>query len=504
MHPTLTAFLFTAAFATALRGVQGPAVGLFESHGDVGGTAIPGVCSFDPASGVYRITASGENLWADKDAFHFAWNRCHEDLLMECGVEWVGEGKNPHRKAGVMVRASLDPDAAYADAVVHGDGLVSLQFRRMKGGPTEEVQAPLRGSGVMRLERDGDVFSFSLSRNGGDFRPVAALTVELPDTVYAGLIACSHDNTVGETALLSKVRFEKTAPVPEDGRVVESTLEIMDIRSGERSVVLRERRHFEAPNWSRDGKTLLFNSNGRLFTIPAEGGDSRQMNTGSAIRCNNDHGISFDGRWLAVSHSPEGRSLIYVLPVTGGVPRLVTTKGPSYWHGWSPDGKELAYCAERDGEFDVYTIPVEGGGEKRLTTAPGLDDGPEYTPDGKWIYFNSVRTGLMKIWRMRTDGSEQTQMTFGDRYGDWFPHPSPDGGQIIFLSFDASVQGHPPNKDVCLRLMPAEGGEPRTLAVLFGGQGTINVPSWSPDGTRVAFVSYRLVSPESDPRQTHP
>jgi TolB protein len=498
MNPQLTIFLIAAALSAAAGAGSGSSAGPFESRGDVGDAAIPGICDFDPASGVYRVTASGENLWGGRDAFYFVRTRCSGDLLIECAVEWVGTGKNPHRKAGVMIRESLEPDAAYADAVAHGDGLISFQFRRTKGGQTEEVRAPFRGTGILRIERNGNVFSFSLSQEGGEFRPVAALTVALPDTVFAGLVACSHDNTVGETVRLSKARLERTPSVAGERRAVESSLEVLNPFTGERSVVLTERRHFEAPNWSRDGRTLIFNSGGRLFTVPVGGGQPRLLDTGSVVRCNNDHGLSFDGKWLAVSHSPENQSLIFVLPATGGEPRLVTPKGPSYWHGWSPDGRELAYCAERNGEFDVYAIPVEGGGERRLTDAPGLDDGPEYSPDGRWIYFNSVRTGLMKIWRMRTDGSEQTQMTFGDRTGDWFPHPSPDGRHILFLSYEASVQGHPANKDVCLRLMPAEGGEPRTVAVLFGGQGTINVPSWSPDGTRAAFVSYRLVSPETE------
>ena len=184
------------------------------------------------------------------------------------------------------------------------------------------------------------------------------------------------------------------------------------------------------------------------------------------------------------------------MDASGGQGRLVTKLGPSYWHGLSADGQTLAYCAERNGQYDIYTIPVEGGRETRLTNAPGLDDGPDYSYDGKYIFFNSERTGLMKIWRMNADGTEQTQMTLDENYADWFPHPSPDGKWLVFLSYDKTVKGHPPNKDVELRIMPMGGGEPKTLAVLFGGQGTINVPSWSPDSRNVAFVSYRLVGPE--------
>ena len=292
------------------------------------------------------------------------------------------------------------------------------------------------------------------------------------------------------------VRLESHGVEPVEEQVIESSLEIISIETGERRVVYRAKDHFEAPNWSRDGSYLIYNSHGRLYTVPAAGGQPRLLDTGFAIRCNNDHGISPDGNWLVVSDNSRGEgSQIYILPITGGEPRLVTDKAPSYWHGWSPDGKTLAYPAQRNGEFDIYTIPVEGGEEMRLTDAPGLDDGSEYTPDGKYIYFNSVRTGVHKIWRMRPDGSDQEQVTFNEEYADWFPHPSPDSKWVVFLSFDKSVKGHPPNKDVVLRIMPLSGGEPRVLARLFGGQGTINVPSWAPDSRHFAFVSYRLVRP---------
>ncbi len=274
---------------------------------------------------------------------------------------------------------------------------------------------------------------------------------------------------------------------------VESTLEIIDVATGARQVVYRAQEHFEAPNWSRDGKFLVINRAGRLYRVPTTGGTLEAIDTGTASRLNNDHGFSPDGRLLAISHSPERQSLIYVLPAIGGEPRLVTPLGPSYWHGWSPDGKKLTYCAQRNGEFDIYTIPVEGGAETRLTTAPGLDDGPDYTADGRFIYFNSERSGVMRIWRMAADGTGQEQVTFDDAYADWFPHPSPDGRWIVFLSYDKGVKGHPPNHDVVLRLMPLAGGTPKVIAKLFGGQGTINVPSWSPDSSRFAFVSYRLV-----------
>ncbi len=277
--------------------------------------------------------------------------------------------------------------------------------------------------------------------------------------------------------------------------LVESTLEVFDLGSRTRRVVYRASEHFEAPNWSRDGQSLLFNRGGRLYSIPVAGGIPLLVDSGFATHCNNDHGYSPDGSWIAISDETRGPSIIYVLPATGGVPRQVTPRGPSYWHGWSPAGRNLAYCAERGGQYDIYSIAIDGGTESRLTSGPGLDDGPDYSPDGQYIYFNSDRSGNMHIYRMRPDGSEQTQITLDAAYGDWFPHPSPDGKHLIFLSYDSLVKGHPPNKQVAIRLITLPETHPEVLIELFGGQGTLNVPCWSPDGSAFAFVSYAIVEP---------
>jgi Tol biopolymer transport system component len=268
----------------------------------------------------------------------------------------------------------------------------------------------------------------------------------------------------------------------------------MTFPSTDRRVVLVTPTRIEAPNWLRDGRSLIYNSQGRIHGIAATGGQPEVIDTGFANRCNNDHGVSPDGKLLAISDNSQGRrqSLIYTLPITGGKPTLVTATGPSYWHGWSPDGRTLAYCADRGGEFDVYTIPVEGGTETRLTTAKGLDDGPEYSPDGRWIYFNSDRTGTMQLYRMRTDGSEQEALT-ADEFNNWFAHPSPDGRTLVLLSYGKDVTGHPPNKDVTLRRMTLADRKIDVLARFFGGQGTINVPCWSPDGRKIAFVTYQIL-----------
>ena len=279
-----------------------------------------------------------------------------------------------------------------------------------------------------------------------------------------------------------------------------SSLEIFDLETKSRSVIYSEEDHFEAPNWSRDGKYLLFNKNGKLHKLDLDTKETTLIPTGFADQLNNDHGISPDGTMLVISDNglpPEEYayvgdtgSRIYTLPITGGIPQLVTPKAPSYWHGWSPDGSTLVYVAQRGGDYNIYAIDVNGGEEIQLTFEKGLDDGPDFSPDGNYIYYNSMQSGKMEIWRMSLYGSDQVQMTEDD-YSNWFPHPSPDGKHLVYLAY-LEQQGdlHPPMKDVALRLFRLEDGYIETLCRFTGGQGTINVPSWSPDSKRFAFVSY--------------
>jgi len=486
------AALFVGALFVSIVTVGAGSIGEFEHETDVGGPLRAGSATFDPAQGEYHITGGGANMWDTTDAFHFLYRQASGDLTLTASVRFPQAGGNEHKKAGWMVRQSLGPSAPYADVVVHASGLTSLQYRLTEGGETQEIQSKIFRPETVRLVRLGNAFLLWAARAGGPLELAGSVEVPLHDPVYVGLAVCSHDVGVLEEADLSNVGFLERKPDDERDQPVESHLENISVDGQDRRVVYHADKRFEAPNWSRDGKYLLFNMRGRIYTLPTSGGEPRLLDTGEATHCNNDHGFSPDGQWLAVSNSPGESSLVYVLPAMGGKPRQVTERGPSYWHGWSPDGKTLAYCAERGGNFDVYTISAEGGAERRLTDAPGLDDGPDYSPDGQYIYFNSERTGWMQIWRMHPDGSAQEQVTQDD-YADWFAHPSPDGKWLAFLSFDKHVKGHPPNKDVMLRLMPTTGGETHTLAKLFGGQGTINVNSWSPDSRHLAFVSYRLL-----------
>ena len=280
---------------------------------------------------------------------------------------------------------------------------------------------------------------------------------------------------------------------------MKSILEIYDLNTHQREVVYTETGHFEAPNWSRDDKYLLLNSDGKLFKLNLKTKTKTDVETGFAKNLNNDHGISPDGTQIVISSvdaiPPKGKeqwltSKIYLLPATGGYPELITPMESSFWHGWSPDGKTLVYTAKREEGFDIYSIGITGGKETRLSDGEWLDDGPDYSHDGNYIYYNSMQSGSMDIWRMNIDGSQKTQLT-QDTYSNWFPHPSPDGSSIVFLSY-LKDQGnaHPPLKRVALRLYDLETKAIKTLCKFTGGQGSLNVPSWSPDGKRFAFVSY--------------
>jgi len=462
---------------------------------DIGGPKRAGAVAFDPSGQSYAVSGGGRNMWFTNDALHFVWKKFSGDVSLAADIVFRGSGGDPHRKACLLVRQSLEPESAYADAALHGDGLTSLQYREAWGGPTREIQANAKGPLRLRLEKRGKYVSMSIAPAGEALRPAGgSFRLVLEEPFYIGLGVCAHNDDKLETAVFSNLELIPLHAAAAGAKPqLISTLETVAIASKDRRATWWTTNLIEAPNWSRDGASLYFNSRGRIYRIPQAGGEPQVIDTGFAMRNNNDHGISPDGAQLVISDQSQAdrKSRIYTLPIGGGTPRSVVEATPSYWHSWSPDGRTLAYCAERDGEYDIYTVSVNGGAETRLTMAKGLDDGPDYSPDGKYIYFNSDRTGRMHIWRMKADGSEQEQVTKDD-WNNWFPHPSPDGRWLVFLSYEPDVKGHPENKDVLLRLMSLADGKVDVLAKLFGGQGTINVPSWSPDSRKLAFVSYQF------------
>jgi len=489
----LMALMAVTEKATA---ADGP-IGAFSDQTNVGPAAIPGTARYDGQSGVYTIEASGTNMWAERDEFHFVWKKMSGDFTLRARVELLGEGVDPHRKIGWIVRKSLEADSPYVDAAIHGDGLTSLQFRRAPGAETEQVEFGLSAPDVVQLSRNGGRYEMAVAQFGDTFTTEELESVDLGDEVYVGLFVCSHNPEVTETATFRDVRI--VVPAPADlvpyRDYIGSNLEILDVDTGDRQILHRVEDSFQAPNWTPDGKYLIYNRNGKLYRFELATREVTELDTGFADRNNNDHVLTFDGTMLGISHHAEendGRSIVYTLPATGGTPKKITQEGPSYLHGWSPDNQYLVYTAERGNDnYDIYRRPAQGGDEVRLTDDPALDDGPEYTRDGEYIYFNSTRSGLMQLWRMKPDGSEQEQLT-DDEFNNWFPHVSPDGQRAVFISYrkgDVDPADHPFYKHVYLRIMPRDGGEAKVIAYVYGGQGTINVPSWSPDGNKVAFVS---------------
>jgi TolB protein len=489
-----TGILFSVASFAASAQPHPVPLGVFEDHGDVGTVLHAGSATYDDAKGAYAVAGSGENMWFGADDFHFVWKKVSGDVAISADIAFVGDKGDNHRKAVLMIRQSLDGDSPSVDIARHGDGLTSLQFRNAPGADTREVQSSVTAPRRVRLEKRGDFFYAFVSDADGRLHAAGASTrLELNGPFYVGIGVSAHNKDELQTAVFSDVKVESLASMSNARPVLYSTLETVPIASGDRRVAYVATGRFEAPNWSRDGSYFLFNQEGSIYRRAVNGNQPARIETGPQTKCNNDHGISPDGAMIAISDSSQsGTSMVYTLPIIGGTPHQVTLNAPSYWHGWSPDGSTLVFTGQRAGNFDIYSISVNGGEEKRLTTAAGLDDGPEYSSDGGWIYFNSERTGHMQIWRMHSDGSGQEQV-ISDESNDWFPHISPDGKWMVFLSYEKGVVGHPADKNVTLNVMSMTDKTVRPLAKLFGGQGTINVPSWSPDSAKIAFVSYEYL-----------
>lgn len=486
---TLTYLLLAAGLA----GQTGP----FAGSGDIGETPMAGLITAE-GPGTFRVTGGGANVWGKADALFFAWRQVTGDVDISADVVFAGAGKNGHRKAMLMLRQDLTPGAAYADVALHGDGLTSLQFRETAGGDTKELRSTVTGPVRIRLERRGSQVRIGAGPAGGELVWTGPQTIAFSGPVYAGIGVCSHDASVLETATFSNVRVETPAPR------YRSKVTVYDLASGKTSIVYQADEVVEAPNWSRDGKFLLVNTGGNLYRVAPEGGGQLEKIelAGGTYRCNNDHDLSRDGKRLAFSASStqSRQSQVYVADADGANVKLLTPAAPSYFHGWSPDGKWLAFVGQRGGKFELFRVPAAGGEEERLTSKGAYDDGPEYSPDGKWIYFNSNRSGGWDLWRMPAAGAGSgdalAQQITSDGLEDWFPHISPNGKHMVFLSFPAGTAGHNGKMEgMTLRLLPQPGkkikpAKARTLLTFFGGQGTINVNSWSPDSKRFAFVIY--------------
>jgi len=498
--------LFLLSCLMNIAAAQDFPVGIFQNGRDIGNPKETGSASYRQSDQSYTLKGGGYNIWFERDEFHYLFNKIKGDFIMTANFEFIGKGIELHRKTGWMIRESVDEKSPHFSATLHGDGLTVLQWRGSAGAamrdPQDELFADSSWYNIIQVERSGKTITMRAAHTGEPLQIIGSHEMEnLPDEVLAGLFICSHNPDVIEEVRIWNVRIDK--PVidgydPDKFGFLGCRLETINVFDGMRKIIFEKPGRFEAPNWMPDGKKLLFNMDGSLYKIPVEGGEPEKLNTDFANRNNNDHGISFDGKLLAISNHrdglPGGGSTVYVLPLEGGTPEMITENTPSYWHGWAPNNKEVVYVAQRDGKniYNIYRNSIKGGNEVALTNIKVGEhaDGCEYSPDGKYIYYNGNHTGTMQIWRMKPDGSDREQLTF-DKYNNWFPHISPDGKWIVLISFppDIDPNSHPSYKRVILRIMPSSGGEPKVIAYLYGGQGTINVPSWSPDSKQIAFVS---------------
>ena len=487
--PLLTIFIMSI-----IQGFSQQKTGYFDGNEDVGNPIKKGTATYNAETQEYTMSCGGKNMWANDDQFRFLWKKIKGDFMISATVRFIGAGVDPHRKIGIMARNNLTANSPYADACVHGDGLTSLQSRHADTAQTLQVILPTNGGVHIELQRTGNIFTFSSATSGENYK-TATKELVLNDEVYAGLFICSHNENVVEQAVFSNVRV--TIP-PEKNWVpyrdyIGSHLEVMDVSTGHRKILHSATNSLQAPNWATDNKCLMYSSDGLLYRYDLKTGVVSKINTGPVNDLNNDHVLSMDGKMFGLSNHLGNRSTIFIMPAEGSDnPVQITSDSlaPSYLHGWSPDKKTLIFTGRRKEKWEIVAIDIATKKEKLLTNNNYLDDGSEYTPDGKWIYFNSARTGTMKIWRMKPNGSNQEQVTF-DEYNDWFPHISPDQKWIVYLSYpkDIDPTSHPFYEKVYIRLMPYSGGVPKNIAYVFGGQGTINVPSWSPDSKRIAFIS---------------
>jgi Tol biopolymer transport system component len=381
--------------------------------------------------------------------------------------------------------------------------MTALQYRAAKGEKTQSTGINIDAPKRIRMEKRGDVFTMFVSTRGEPLHQVGATTkLHLAEPFFVGIGVSGHNTKAAERAVFSNVELKQlTAPATPPQLALYSSLQTIEVDEKlPRATILLSHTgpRSMAPNWSRDGKTIVFTKGGSIDSIPAAGGTAQEINVGGLVSCSGSHGFSPDGKLFALSCATPDRNdrRVFIIPASGGTPRQVT-ENTGYFHSWSPEGKTILYTRGTKNGLTIYAISVDGGPETALSSGNGVDDDPDYSPDGKYIYFNSDRWGGMQIARMHPDGKQVEQVTF-DAFKNWTPHPSPDGKSIVFLSYDPSVTTHAANKDIALRILSPSDGKIRTLVNLIGGDGTMNVANWSPDSKNIAFVSYQMLPTEDN------
>ena len=524
-----TAIAFGQAPAT-----KSDAVGVFEGQSDIGAVTPPGTGSFSAAADAYTLTSAGANTWYHVDSFHYLWKKASGDVVLTANVAFPPQSyhhePNPHRKGILMFRQTLDAGGIYAAVGVHGSGMTALQYRRALGANTEDIELNIDAPQTVRLEKRGDTFTLFLSMQGEPLHQVgASVSMHLEEPFFVGLGAVSHDISTTDEVQFSKVTVQPLAPAPAETKIslysTQRTIQTED--QFRRAMVIRTvPAYMQSPNWASDGRNIYAYEAGHIekipFLTPEAGGKPETVSLGNLLDCSGNFGLSPDRKWLAVScaEKSEGPHAVYVVPasrggedniannaivgpganrarvtaagatVARGTPRKVT-QGPasSFFHAWSPDSQTIAFTRGSAGKADIFTIAVTGGTEVRLTRDT-LNDGPDYSPDGKLIYFDSSRSGSTQIWRMQPDGTGAEEVTADDNINS-SPHVSPDGKTVAFLSQPAKGGGRGIG-DAALKVFSVNDGLIRTLATFQGDRGSLSMYGWG-DANHLAFISYQFL-----------
>jgi TolB protein len=460
-----------ALLISVASGCFGDSVELFDGHEDVGTVMHPGSVAFDPSTRSYTVTGSGENMWSTADAFHFVWKKVSGDFMLTADISFPTKTGDAHKKAVLMIRQSLDAGSAYADAALHGNGLMSLQARDQAGAATHEIQANVTGPRRLRIEKRGAYLYMSVggagqepSFSGGSMR------VALEEPFYIGIGVCAHNKDVEEQAVFSNVELKESTKGPDK---LYSTIETITVSSTDRRVTAVLPERLAAPSWSHDG-SIFFERGMGIWRVPAEGGEPQQPMALVA----DSYCLSPDGTTLAFSN----QGGVVIVPIAGGRSHTIAGKRVAL-HGFSPDGATILATSV----LGIFTAPVAGVEYTLIPAGSGHNDNPQFTPDAKSLYFNSDRSGTTQIWRMLADGSEQEQLT-ADGMNNGFPHVSPDGRRLVFLSWEGGRES-PKDTDLLLRMLSIADRKINVLAKLRGGGGMLGAAPWSPDGRRVALIS---------------
>jgi TolB protein len=493
----------SGAAVPATTPAQRDLVGIFQGQSDVGSVSPSGTAAYDPRIDAYALTSAGANTWYHVDGFHYLWKKVSGDWTLTADVAFppraYAHEPNPHRKGILMFRQTLDAGAAYAALSVHGSGMPALQYRRERGANTEDIELNISLPKTIRIEKRGDIFTVFLSAGGEPLHQIgASIRLHLKSPFYVGLGALSHDVDTTDQVQFSRVTLQRPSAGKNARPVLYSTLQTIQIEDQyRRATVIRSvPKAMQSVNWVPGGKSLYVQEDGHLERIdyldPPAGAPPQPIAVGKLVDCSGNHGISPDGRWLAVScaETPRGGHQVYVLPAGGGDAVRQLTHGAlsSFFHAWSPDSRIVAFTRGSASKADIFTIPASGGEESRLTRDT-LNDGPDFSPDGQFIYFDSSRSGSTQIWRMRPDGSQPEQIT-DDHGRNSSPHISPDGKNLAFLSQPGNANSRV--GDAALKIMAFSDGLIRTLADFQGDRGSFAMYSWG-DVDHLAFISYQML-----------